>query len=94
MESDAKPTGRTDEEELPSVLSVIKEKLRPLLLRKWRRSRASLVAEAMEAGLDDEQLELVLRGFRRGYWTGAVDVSSVKSTDLLPDRAPTKSKIH
>ena len=76
------------------MLGIIKEKLRPLLLRKWRHSRASLVAEAMEAGLDDEQLELVLRGFRRGYWTGAVDVSSVKSTDLPPDRPLTKSKVH
>jgi hypothetical protein len=94
MDSDPKPVGRTEEEELPSVLGIIKEKLRPLLLRKWRHSRASLVAEAMEAGLDDEQLELVLRGFRRGYWTGAVDVSSVKSTDLRSDRPQTKSKIH
>jgi len=76
------------------VLGIIKEKLRPLLLRKWRRSRASLVAEAMEAGLNDEQLELVLRGFRRGYWTGAVDVSSVEPMDLRPEPLPITSKVH
>lgn len=89
MSSDTKTTGKTNE-----VLAAIKEKLRPLLLRKWNVSRASLVAEAMEAGLDDEQLELVLRGFRRGYWTGAVDVSSVRSTDLPENPPPTKVKVH
>lgn len=94
MDSDAKPTGRTDEEEVPSVLSIIKEKLRPVLLRRWRMSRASLVAEAMEAGLDDEQLDIYLRGVRRGYWTGAVDVSSINAKDLRQPRRRTKEKIH
>ena len=93
MDSDAKAVGKTGEEEL-SVLSVIKEKLRPLLLRKWRRSRALIVADAMEAGLTDEQLQLVLRGFKRGYWSGAVDVSSISPTDLPQKARQTGSKVH
>lgn len=76
------------------MLGIIREKLRPVLLRKWQRSRASLVAEAMEAGLTDEQIELVLRGFKRGYWNGAVDVSSIRPTDLHQDPAPTEAEIH
>lgn len=99
MDSEAKPVpSKTDEEETLSVLGIIKKKLRPVLLRKWQVSRASLVAEAMEAGLSDEQLELVLRGFKRGYWTGAVDVSSLRPTDLRPNPDPLPaeagSKVH
>ena len=93
MDSDAKAPSRTPEEVL-GVLGIIKEKLRPVLLRKWRVSRANIVAEAMEAGLTDEQLQLVLRGFKRGYWTSAVDVSSIRATDLHRDPLPEESKVH
>lgn len=93
MDSDAKAPSRTGEEEL-SVLGIIKKKLRPILMRKWRVSRANIVAEAMEAGLTDEQLQLVLRGFKRGYWTGAVDISSLKPSDLRQDPLPEDSKVH
>lgn len=76
------------------MLGIIKEKLRPVLMRKWRTSRANVVSEAMEAGLSDEQLELVLRGFRIGYWSGAVDASSIKPADLHQDPQLEDSKVH
>lgn len=95
MDSDANNTSRTDEE-APSVLGYIREKLRPLLLRKWRGSRANVVAEAMQEGMTDEELELYLAGFKRGYWDGAVDTASIKPRDLHPGRPRRKktSKVH
>lgn len=94
MDSDAKPASRTDEEDIPSVLSYIQEKLRPVLLRKWRQSRAAIVADAMEAGLTNEQLSLILQGFKQGYWTGAIDISSIKSEDLPPGSLPLNPEVH
>jgi len=94
MNSETKQVGKTGEEDLRSVLNIVKEKLRPLLLRKWRRSRASVVAEAMESGMTNEQLEIMLRAFKRGYWTGAVDVSSIGPRDLRRNREPSGPKVH
>lgn len=95
MDSDSSRWGKTEEDEL-SVLQRIKEKLRPVLLSKWRASRASIVAEAMEAGLSDHQIELVLKAFRRGYWDGAVDVSSLSPLNLLghQEKCPDPQKVH
>lgn len=93
MDSDANKTGRTDEEPL-SVLGYIREKLRPVLLRKWRGSRANVVAEAMADGLSDDELELYLRGFKKGYWNGAVDTASISPRDLRPGRPKKTGKIH
>jgi len=96
MDSDTKtPPGRTSEEEVTSVLGYIKDRLRPILLRKWQRSRANLVAEAMQDGMTDEELRIFLRGVKVGYWTGAVDVSSLKPSDLRQDLASaSESKVH
>jgi hypothetical protein len=96
MDSEVKTPGRTDEEEAPSVLQFIQKKLRPLMLRKWRGSRANVVAQAMEDGLSDEQMALYLAGFKLGYWNGAVDTASIKPGDLRPGpRLPKKtSKVH
>ena len=96
MDSEGKIPGRTDEEEAPSVLQYIQEKLRPLILRKWRGSRANVVAQAMEDGLSDEEMALYLAGFKQGYWSGAVDTASIKPGDLRPDPHLQKktSKVH
>ena len=96
MDSEVKIPGRTDEEEAPFVLQFIQEKLRPLILRKWRGSRANVVAQAMEEGLSDEDMALYLAGFKVGYWSGAVDTASIKPGDLRPGRPLRKktSKVH
>ena len=92
MDSETKTPGRTDEEEVPSVLRYIQEKLRPLILRKWWGTRANVVAQAMEEGLTDEEMALYLEGFKRGYWSGAVDTASIKPGDLRPGRPPRRTK--
>ena len=79
--SEVKPGGKTGEEVSSSVLALFKQKL-PRLLSKWRRSRATLVAEAMEAELSPEELEIFLKGFRRGYWNGAADVETLNPGGL------------
>jgi len=94
MDSDAKPTGTKDEEEPLSVLGYIKEKLRPVLLRKWRSTRANLVAEAMAEGMTEEELGFYLAGIKRGYWSGAVDVSSLNPGDLRPSQRRKTEKVH
>jgi hypothetical protein len=97
MDSEVKTASRTDEEETPSVLRYIQEKLRPLILRNWRGSRANVVAEVMEEGLTDKELVLYLAGFKRGYWSGAVDTASIKPGDLRPGPRPLRrktSKVH
>jgi len=88
MDSEVKSTGTTEEEEIPSVLDYLKKKVRSVLLRKWRNTRATFVAEAMAEGMTEEALELYLSGFKRGYWSGAVDVSSVHSKDLRQGSSP------
>lgn len=93
MDSDPNKTGRTDEAPL-SLLGYIREKLRPVLLRKWQQSRASVVAEAMADGMSDHDMELMLRGFKKGYWYGAVDTASISPRDLRPGRPPKTEKVH
>ena len=69
MDSETKTPGRTDEEEVPSVLRHIQEKLRPLILRKWWGTRANVVAQAMEDGMQDPTdkalLKRALKAFRK-----------------------------
>jgi len=85
MDSDAKP-GRTDEDVAPSLLGRIREKLRPVLLGKWRASRKRAADKAARGGLTERERQLFLGGFQEGYWKGARDVSSISPTDLRPRR--------
>lgn len=92
MDSDAKQ-GRTGEDS-PTLLRAIREKLRPVLLRKWRRSRADALASAAEGGLTEEERDLFLAGHQAGYWQGALDAAAIKPSDLRPVPPPKTEKIH
>jgi len=85
MESDTKAS-RTKEDERRSVLSYIREKLRPVLLKKWRVSRATALASAASDGMTELERDLFLAGHQAGYWQGAVDAAEIKPADLRPPR--------
>lgn len=94
MASETK-TGRTDEDERRSVLSYIREKLRPVLLKKWRTSRATALASAANEGLTEAERDLFLAGHQAGYWQGAVDAAEIKPADLRSPRGRRKpEKVH
>lgn len=84
VDSEAKP-GRTSEV-TPSLLGMIREKLRPVLLGKWRASRRRAADKAAEAGMKERERQLFLAGFQEGYWKGARDVSAISPSDLRPRR--------
>jgi hypothetical protein len=97
MASDAntKPS-RSEEEHLPSMLGVIREKLRPILLRRWRRSRANALKAAEDGGLTDRERSAYMAGFTNGWISGAQDIHAVKPSDLqgpAPDQDP-DSDVH
>jgi hypothetical protein len=87
MESEAKP-GRTIETPL-TVLQVLTEKFRPVLERAWRRSHAAANRDAKAQKLAKREEEIFLAGFQRGWVAGALDVTSVRPTDL-PDQDPSR----
>jgi len=93
MDSETK-TGRTREDKSPSLLRYIRETLRPVLLRKWRASRASALLTAAEGGLTESERDLFLAGHRAGYWQGAVDAAEIKPGDLRRRRAKTPENVH
>jgi hypothetical protein len=77
------------------LLGYIREKLRPVLLKKWRVSRATALASAATEGLTESERDLFLAGHQTGYWQGAVDAAELKPADLHQD--PTtrrRSKVH
>jgi hypothetical protein len=81
MASGTKPS-RTAEN--PStVLHAIKEKLRPVLLRAWRKSvDAAAVAVASTESLSAREVQIYLKGFQQGWVSGALDMTQVSPTDL------------
>ena len=96
MDSETKP-GRTRKEDAPSLLSFIRERLRPVLLKKWRVTRATALASAATEGLTETERDLFLAGHQAGYWQGAVDSATIKPKDLrrVPqDPQDPGSKIH
>ena len=77
------------------MLSYIREKLRPVLLKKWRNSRATALATAANGGLSEGERDLFLAGHQAGYWQGAVDAAEIKPADLRPPRNPRDpEKVH
>jgi hypothetical protein len=70
------------------VLATIKEKLRPVLMRKWRTSQEDLLQAALEAGVSEEDLPLFMAGVRHGYWRGAGDITEIKASDLRSRQKP------
>ena len=99
MDSETKMS-RTEEAERRSVLNYIREKLRPMLLKKWRTSRATALASAASGGMTEAERDLFLAGHRTGYWQGAVDAAEIKPADLRPDQDrdrdphPPRGKVH
>lgn len=91
-DSEAK-LGRTCEEPL-AVLQIIREKLRPLLLRAWSRSRAEAAQEARDQGMSPREHALYLAGFQRGWVAGALDVTRVSPEDLPNSGAPPEGGVH
>lgn len=84
MASGTKPS-RTAET-TPNVLHVIKERLRPVLLKAWRRSTAEAAAAASTEPLSAREIQIYLQGFQRGWVSGALDMTQVSPTDLqAPD---------
>lgn len=94
MDSEAKP-GRTTETPL-AVLQAIKERLRPVLLRAWRRSTARAIKTARESGMSEREYQLYLEGFQQGWVSGALDVTRVSPADLPDQGSPegTPSGVH
>jgi len=93
MDSETK-TDRTPEEGSPSLLEHLRERLRPVLLKKWKISRSSALAAAATGGMTEAERDLFLAGHRAGYWQGAVDSAEIKPTDLRRGPPDPGSKIH
>lgn len=81
-------TGRRDG--VPTVIHAIKERLRPVFMRKFREARGVAKAACLAAGMDDEQAETYLEGFDQGWLRGALDSASIKPEDLHPIRREKK----
>jgi hypothetical protein len=81
MDSETKPD--SPEGQSKSTLVLLMGRLRPFLIRSWRKAsvRARRKTELKGAALDR-----YMEGFQAGYWTGAVDVSQIRDSDLLPSR--------
>lgn len=91
MGSDQDKMSRRDGD-TSNVLNVIKERLRPVFMRKFRRSRDGARQAALAAGMNEEQVELYLEGFDQGWLRGAADSAAVKPSDLRPSRPRTKTE--
>jgi hypothetical protein len=84
-------------EKADSMLAVIMDRLKPILLKRWKLSSRHARRAAKEAGVQD--IKAFMAGFQQGYWKGAVDVSQERlSPSDLPQEDPiltmTKTKLH
>jgi hypothetical protein len=87
MASDAntKPS-RSEEDQLPSMLGIIREKLRPILLHRWKLSRANALKVTEHGGMTERERSLYMAGFQNGWISGAQDIHAVKPSDLQAPR--------
>jgi hypothetical protein len=79
------------------MLEVIREKLRPLFLRKFNVSKRGAHRAALEAGMTPKERRLFMSGFAEGWMRGAVDATAVKASDLHPPAPPPEedsSEVH
>jgi len=77
------------------MLEVIREKLRPLFLRKFRVSKRGALDNAVKAGMTPRERKLYLSGFEHGWMQGAVDATTVKAKDLHPQAPdPEEPPVH
>lgn len=71
------------------MLGIIREKLRPVLLRRWRRSRTTALKFTKEGGMTERERSLYMAGFHSGWIAGAQDIHAVRPADLQgPDQDP------
>jgi hypothetical protein len=77
------------------MLEVIRDKLRPLFLRKFSLSKQGAHRATVEAGMTARERRLYMSGFEDGWMRGAVDASTVRARDL-PRRADSEepSEVH
>jgi hypothetical protein len=64
------------------MLEAIRDKLRPLVLRKFSLSKRGAHRATVQAGLSARERRLYMSGFEHGWVRGAVDVTTVKAQDL------------
>jgi len=80
----------------PSMLANIMDRLKPVLFRRWKKASRAAKRAAKDTGVTD--VDAFMAGFQKGYWSGAVDVSTerLKPKDLppTPELVMTKTKIH
>lgn len=77
------------------MLEILREKLRPLFLRKFATSKQVAQQSAVDAGMTPAQLELYLSGFSDGWMRGALDAATVSARDLRPQAPPEEtSEVH
>jgi len=81
MDSETKPD--SPEGQSKSTLVLLMDRLRPFLIRSWRKAS---VRARRKTELKGAALHRYMEGFQAGYWTGAVDVSQIRDSDLLPSR--------
>lgn len=68
------------------------DRLRPLLIRRWRKSSAIARTKARATSVD---IDSYMAGFQAGYWSGSVDTAQqINSSELLPVKKATKTKVH
>lgn len=64
------------------MLGIIREKLRPILLHRWKRSRANALKIAESGDMTERERSLYMAGFQSGWISGAQDIHAVKPSDL------------
>ena len=66
-----------------SMLETIKEKLRPLLIRRFAASKALARRVTAKSEMSDREKDLYVAGFEHGWIRGASDATEVSPSDLL-----------
>lgn len=77
------------------MLQVIRDKLRPLIMRKYSASRRGAHQMAVEAGMSPRERKLFMSGFEQGWMCGAKDTTAVTAQDLRrPEETESPSDVH
>jgi hypothetical protein len=81
---DSEPKSGRSEEATLSLLGAIRERLKPILLGRWRAARKQVSDRVARDGLTAREQRLFFGGFQEGYWRGARDVTTISPSDLCP----------
>jgi hypothetical protein len=71
------------------MLVALMDRLRPLLIRRWRKSAALARAKAKTTDVD---IDSYMAGFQAGYWSGSAETAQITSGDLPPSKK--NPKVH